>query len=267
MKKFAAIILSALMITSLAACSGEDKSIDQVIDKKAIVMGYDKTNIPLGFMNESGTYTGFDLDLAKAICKKITTPSGTQVTLNIMPLSGQEAVDSVLNGAVDFLGNSMSVHGEGSDNLSYSYSLFENNQVIAVSKESTVENKIALEGKKFAVVSNSPAAEALEGDSSFKSKVTVSEVSDINTAVSRLESGEVDALIMDEVCAKYLITKGMQLRVLDEALKTDGYQLVFNKDSKSLMKKINSILKELEEDGTLEELSVKWFGENIIKIK
>ncbi len=268
MKKLTVILLSALMIASIAACSvGGDESMNEVIDKKAIVMGYDKNYMPMGFADENGTYTGFDLDLAKAICKKIITPSGTQATLNIMPLGGQEAVDAVLNGAVDFLGNSISVHGDGSDDLSYSYSLFENKQVIAVLNESAVEDKLSLEGKKVSVVSNSPAAEALEGDSSFKDKVTISEATDINTAIARLESGEVDALILDEVCAKYFITNGKELRILDETLMTDGYKLVFNKESKSLIKKINSILKELEKDGTLEELSVKWFGENIIKIK
>lgn len=268
MKKLTAILLSALMIASIVACSaGGDESMDEVIDKKAIVMGYDKNYMPMGFADENGTYTGFDLDLAKAICKKIITPSGTQATLNIMPLGGQEAVDAVLNGAVDYLGNSMSVHGEGSDNLSYSYSLFENKQVIAVLKESDVADKLSLEGKKVAIVSNSPAAEALEGDSSFKEKVTVSEAADVNTAVAQLESAAVDAVIMDEVCAKYFITKGKSLRVLNEALKTDEYKLVFNKESKSLMKKINSILKDLEKDGTLEDLSIKWFGENIIKVK
>lgn len=268
MKKLTALFLSALMIFVFSACTaGGDESMDEVIDKKAIVMGYDKNYMPLGFADENGTYTGFDLDLAKAICKRIITPSGAQATLNIMPLDGQAAVDAVLDGTVDYLANSMSVHGEGADSLSYSEPLFENSQVIVVLNESSVEDKLGLEGKKISVVSNSHAAAALEGDSSLSSKATVANADDVNAAIAQLEAGAADAVIIDEVCAKYLIAQGKELRILDEKLKTDSYRLVFNKDSKALMKKINSILKELEKDGTLEELSVKWFGEDIINLK
>jgi len=267
MKKTLLLLLAASILFSLTACFNKDTSVDEVIDKKALIMGYDKNYMPMGFTEENGIYTGFDIDLAKAICKRIITPSGDQTTLNVMLVSGDDGVSGINDGSIDFLGNSMSARGDGEKNLGYSSTILTNAQVIVALKSNTAKTKNDLYGKNIAVVPNSISAEALAGDSSFKSKITVVEAVDIKTAIAELNSGKVDAVVMDEVCAKYLIAKGNELNIINENLKEDSYRLVFNKSNKALIKKVNDVLKELEADGTLEELSIKWFGENIINLK
>lgn len=258
MKRVLSMVLAAAMLISLAACAGGDESYDEVLDKKAIIMGYDKSYMPMGFVDDNGTYTGFDIDLAKAICKRIISPSGVQATLNVMPVNGVDGVAGLLNGSIDFLGNSITAKGEGS--LDYSDVIFTTKQVIAVSKQE-YKSKADLEGKKVAVVTASASAEALAGDSAFNAKVTATEYADAKAAAQAVSSGEADAVVLDEMAVKYLNKNGAALSVLEEDLGVNEYRLVFNADSRALKKEVNKILKELNEDGTMKELTTKWFGE------
>lgn len=276
MKKFTALILAALMTLSFAACNrggdggnggGDDASLTEVLNKKAIILGYDKNYMPMGFEDTNGTYIGFDIDLAKEIAKRLVTESGTQVTLNVLPTTPENGVSELINGSIDFLGNNLSAAGGDKDQLAYSDTILKNKQVIVVLSDSEINDKGQLEGKKVAVVPNSVSAAALDGDSGLKSKVTVVDAADVTKALEELTAKNVDAVIMDEVAARYQITKGASIRMLDKELKSDDYKLVFNKGSKALIKQTNDLLKEMAKDGTLEKLSQKWFGENIIIVK
>ena len=78
MKKKLALILAgtAMAAMVLAGCgdknnaSGEDvKTAESVEDKKTFTVGFDAEYPPYGYMDENGEYTGFDLELAEAVCK------------------------------------------------------------------------------------------------------------------------------------------------------------------------------------------------------
>ena len=72
---------------------------------------------------------------------------------------------------------------------------------------------------------------------------------------------------MDEIVAKYQIqTSGRDFRILDESVASEEYGVGFLLGNEELRDKVQKTLEEMAEDGTLAEISEKWFGEDITTI-
>jgi polar amino acid transport system substrate-binding protein len=83
-----------------------------------------------------------------------------------------------------------------------------------------------------------------------------------------LETGNSDAVLMDSVVANYMITEaGKDYKVLSESLLEDKYAIGFRKGDQALCDAIWNALKELKADGTIAEISTKWFGSDVTTIK
>ena len=70
MKKLLVLVLSLAMVLSLSACGNkETKKSDSDSSKKKFTVGFDAEYPPYGYMDsDTGEYTGFDLELAQAVC-------------------------------------------------------------------------------------------------------------------------------------------------------------------------------------------------------
>ena len=83
-----------------------------------------------------------------------------------------------------------------------------------------------------------------------------------------VESGASDAALMDETVANYLIeTGGRDLRVMGDFLYAENYVIGFRKGETQLADAVNNALVELKADGTLAEISTKWFGSDITTVE
>ena len=69
---------------------------------------------------------------------------------------------------------------------------------------------------------------------------------------------------MDSVVANYSITAtGKPFTVIDEALSYENYGIAFRKGNAALRDKVQSILEDMQRDGTVTAVSEKWFGRDI----
>ena len=91
-----------------------------------------------------------------------------------------------------------------------------------------------------------------------------SEFSTNNEAFSDLESGRSDAMVVDEVLARFYMKQNGQekYKVLDEDFGDEEYGIGLRKDDTELLKKVDSALDEMKSDGTYDEIYQKWFSEN-----
>ena len=90
------------------------------------------------------------------------------------------------------------------------------------------------------------------------------------TALTDLEVGGVDAVVMDSIVAEYTITASKKaLRVVAEPLAKEAYGIGFKKDEagEKLRQQVWSTLKEMTKDGTVAAISTKWFGSDISVIE
>ncbi len=92
-------------------------------------------------------------------------------------------------------------------------------------------------------------------------------IPDYNTGFMDLESGAVDAVAMDIVVASYQIEKrSAAFKILDYEIAAEEYGVGFAKGNEALRDQVQSALEEMAKDGTLAEISTKWFGEDITTI-
>ena len=223
---------------------------------KKLVVGFDQEYPPYGFKGDDGKFTGFDLDLAKAVAKK----QGWKVKLEAVDW---DAKDTLLNsGAINCIWNGFTMEGrEGKYTFSDPYML--NEQVIVVKKDSGISDWKGLSGKNVITQTDSAAQDVLQGDQKKLNATfaggAVQTIGDYNTAFMQLESGAVDAVACDLSIAAYqLAAKPDAYEQLKKPLSKEHYAVGFKKGDKATAKAVTKSFKELYKDGTVKKLCEKY---------
>jgi len=227
--------------------------------KGRLIMGLDDAFPPMGFRSADNKIIGFDVDLAKEITKRLN------IDLILQPIDWVSKEIELKTGSVDCVWNALSETHNRSESMLLSRPYFRSRMVIVVSPESVVKFKAGLKGKQIGVQSGSTAIKALQSDSIYKEISKMIEFENNILALNDLEAGRIDAVIVDEVLAKYIISKTKRnFAILDENLGEEVYVIAFNKNNKKLKAKIESTFADMLKDGTAAEISKKWFGEDIL---
>ena len=261
MKRFAAFALMLVIVISCCACGKKDTSLADVSSKNAIVAGFESAHMPFGYQKENGAYAGFDLDLAQAVASKLG------VTLNLHPMSAKTGVSLLKDRSVDFLCSNQEQSSAKARGVQESEPLFTNRVVVAVRTGSGYDTLRSLKGQNVAVVTGTLCEEAFSGKREFSSDVNTVAVSHSDEALSALKDGTVEAVVADEMMVRSAIKDGESILMLEETLLEQPYCLLFHRKDDALCEKVNEVLKELAQDGTLQELSIRWFGADVITMK
>ena len=247
MKKLLVLVLSLAMVLSLSACGNkETKKNDSDSSKKKFTVGFDAEYPPYGYMDsDTGEYTGFDLELAQAVCDM----EGWELVKTPIEWASKDA--ELNNGNIDCIWNGFTINGK-EDKYEWSDPYVNNQQVVVVAKNSGINKLADLKDKYVAAQSASAALQLLqEGGSQEKLGKTFKEIQefpDYNTAFSELEAGTVDAVAMD----------------VGENLNSEQYGIGFKKGNTELRDKVNADLKKLYDEGKVDELAKKYGIEDMI---
>jgi polar amino acid transport system substrate-binding protein len=219
----------------------------------------------MGFRDDDNNIVGFDIDLAQAVCDKL----GWELVLQ--PIKWEAKEQELATKNIDCIWNGFSITPDRLNNLTMSEPYMENKIALVVKKDSDIKSQADMAGKKIAVQGGSSAAEALDMDENkvFKDSLgEVNEFADYVTALMDMETGSSDAVLMDSVVADYMITEaGKDFAVLNDSLVSEQYAVGFRKGDEALCKAVEDALKELKADGTVAEISTKWFGSDITTIQ
>ena len=263
--KKAVLLLAVLSVVvgMFTACS-TDKKED---GRTTFTVGFDAEFPPYGYKDDNGEYVGFDLDLAEEVCKR----NGWNLVKQ--PIDWDSKDMELNSGSIDCIWNGFTLNGREHD-YTWSKAYVDNSQVVIVKSDSGIKKLSDLKGKVVIVQADSSALAALTGEDAteenlelaagFKSLV---QVSDYNSAFMNLESGAVDAVAMDIVVASYQIEKrSAAFKILDYEIAAEEYGVGFKKGNEALRDQVQNALEEMAADGTLAEISKKWFGEDITTI-
>ena len=165
-----------------------------------------------------------------------------------------------------------SVTDERLAQLTMSIPYMENSISIVVMNGSGINSKEDMAGKRMALQGGSSAEESLNMDVNKEFKDSLGEINgsfkDYVTALMDLETKNSDGVLMDSVVANYMINSaGKDFVVLDDNLVAEEYAIGFRKGEEALANAVNQALRELKADGTVGEISEKWFGSDITIIK
>lgn len=261
-KKFGIIIgivlLLFLVIGSASAAGFLDflgDSDSASADDDTFVVGFDAEFPPYGYKADNGSYVGFDLDLAKEVCKR------NNWTFKEQPIDW-DAKDSELDsGSIDCIWNGFTINGR-EDDYTWTEPYIDNKQVVVVKADSGIDSLDDLEGKIVETQKDSSALAALEGDQKDLADTfqTLTQIADYNTAFMDLQSGACDAVAMDIGVAQYQISKDNpdDYKILTEEISSEQYGVGFKKGNTELRDQVQATLDEMFEDGTVEKIAANY---------
>lgn len=223
----------------------------------SFTVGFDQEFPPMGFVGEDGSYTGYDLELAEEVAKRL------DLTFVPKPINW-DAKDLELNsGNIDCIWNGFGMEGR-EDSYTFVGPYLANKQVFVVREDSDISSLSDLKGKAVEVQKDSTGLTALnrEENKSLKDSFgSLTEVGDYQNAMMDLESGACDAICMDSVVAEYQIkTFKKKAKVLSESLTEEQYGIGFKKGNTELADKVKKTLLEMKEEGVIDKINEKWFG-------
>lgn len=282
MKKKLALLLAGTMVATavLAGCGDkadttkdETKTEDtadaeeSAEDKTTFTVGFDAEYPPYGYMDDNGEYTGFDLELAAAVCEL----EGWELVKK--PINWDSKDMELNSGAIDCIWNGFTMNGR-EDDYTFSTPYVDNSQVIVVAENSGIQALTDLAGKTVGVQAASAALDVLQSEEEGGQKAladtfgALNEFADYNTAFTELQAGALDALAIDIGVANYQIkSRGEGYMILEETLNTEQYAIGFKKGNQELCDIINEDLKKLTEDGTVAELAEKYDIADMVTLK
>ena len=246
--------------TEKKADSSEDAKDEAAPDDNTFTVGFDQEFPPMGFVDENGEFTGFDLELAEEVATRLGMKFVPQ------PISWDAKDMELDSGTIDCIWNGFTMTGR-EDQYTWSEPYLKNAQVFVVA-DSSIKTREDLAGKIVEVQADSSAEAALKEDPDLTGTFAqLQTVPDYNTAVLDLQQGAVDAIAMDKVVAAYQIEgRGEELTILDDELQAEEYGIGFKLGNTDLRDKVQSTLEEMASDGKLAEISTKWFGEDITTV-
>ncbi|KTD85095.1 amino acid ABC transporter substrate-binding protein [Paenibacillus etheri] len=252
MKKNALLVLFLIMVVAaLSGCSSSGSK-----DGK-LVIGIDDKFAPMGFRDENNEIVGFDIDYARAAAEKM----GEEITFQPIDWSAKES--ELNSGRIDMIWNGYTITDERKEKVLFTKPYLENSQVVVVLADSSISELKDLDGKEVGLQSLSSAADALNANPIKDQIANLSEFPDNVLALTDLKTKRLDGVVIDEVVARYYMSKEPNtFKLLDESLAPEQYGIGIKKGNEALLEELQKALDEMNNDGTAEKISTKWFGEN-----
>ena len=226
---------------------------------KTYVLGMDDTFAPMGFRDEKGELVGFDVELAQAAAKEMG------IKVECQPIDWTVKETELDSGNVDFLWNGYSITPEREKKVLFSDPYMDNRQIIVTLKDSPVNSKADLAGKRVTVQGESSALEAVTKDEAFVNSLAEPPVEyATNTECFKdIEAKRCDAIVVDEVLARYYMKQNGEdkYKVLEDNFGEEKFAVGMRKDDVALQEALNKALAKLKEDGTYDEIYKKYFAD------
>lgn len=257
MKKFAVLLLSLVLLFGCTTTDKTDNSLQDIKDEGVLVVGYTEFP-PMGF-TENGVATGFDIDLAREVASRL----GVDVSFQYIDW---DAKVLELANNVDVIWNGLTITPERQLEMTFSKPYLNNRIVILTLSDSSINSLADLADKKVGVELDSSGQIAVQDNTAVSGSINeLVKYSNYVEAVLDLNAGGVDAVVVDEIFARYAIRQNVgAYKIADEVFNSENYGLGFRLGDVKLQTEVDKILDEMIADGTAAEISIKWFGEDVI---
>ena len=272
MKRLIALALALVLSLALAACgsgaapspsasapaesaptesASAESDLDYVKGKGALVIGY-TVYAPMNYTDDNGEFTGFDTELAKAVCEKLgVEPQFQEIVWETkeIELAGK---------TIDCIWNGMTLTDDIMANTATTKAYAKNAQVVVVKEGTDYSSTADLVGKTVVAEAGSAGEAAIEGDENLAQADYVSK-SVQTDCLMEVAAGTADAAVLDLTLANAMIGEGTDyasLKIVDE-LNAEEYGVAFRKGSDTAAA-VDAVFDELKADGTMQALADKY---------
>lgn len=252
MKKIIALLLALSMVFCFVGCTGEaapESDSKAVEEKGKIVVGITVYE-PMNYKAEDGSWTGFDTEFAELVGKELNAD------VEFVVIDWDTKWETLDSGKIDLIWNGMTITDEAKANAKCSDPYVVNAQVVVMANDKLADYQTAdsVKDLTFAVEAGS-AGETIAKDNKYEYKAYTAQ----SDALLAVKTGKQDACIIDITMANAMTGEGTDYATLGVgvALTTEEYGIAGRKNS-DLIDQINTIMKELKDNGELQKLADKY---------
>ncbi|KWR70805.1 MULTISPECIES: ABC transporter substrate-binding protein [Glutamicibacter] len=256
-KKFAsAVAVTSVALLALTACGsgsgseGEAEAGSFPLNEGKLTICSDIPYEPFEFVKD-GKNVGFDMDIAAEIAKD------AELDLNVIDASFDSIESGLFNTQCDIAISSISITEERSAKMDFSTPYMDDDLVLISADGSGIKDLESAKDKKVGV------QQATTGEKYAKEQGLTNIVGfeDAGLQTQALLAGQVDALLGNQSVLGYSIKDKEGFSVVADFKTGEQLGVAVPKDQPKTLELVNGTLKRLTDAGTMEELTVKWFGE------
>ena len=273
MKKLISMALAAGMAVSLAACGGAassataadsaasgaastteaaaDSDLAYIQGKGKMTIGYTVYE-PMNYTDAEGNFTGFDTELATAVCEKLG------VEPDFVEINWDTKIVELDAKSIDCIWNGMTLTDEIMANTACTKAYAKNAQVVVMKADADYTSTADLVGKTVVAEAGSAGESAIQDDGSLSQADYISK-SVQTDCLMEVAAGTADAAVLDLTLATAMIGDGTDyanLTIKDE-LNAEEYGVAFRKGSDAAAA-VDAAFDELKSDGTMQKLADKY---------
>jgi len=265
--KTLSLLLALMMLAAvLAGCkSNADSDYKYIKDKGTMIIGITQYP-PMNFYDENGNLTGFDTEFAQIACEKLG------IKAEFVEINWESKEVELNSRNIDCIWNGMCITEDRKKNMSISDPYMKNEQAIVMRAERedeimanvdgltlTAEAGSTGEGKVLGTIADDGSEEVSAKE--FFANCNYVPADSMAKALMEVKSGTADMAIVDAVLAIYNVGPGTDFEDLvfntDKNFGAQQFGIAFRKGS-DMTDKINEVIKELSEDGTLKSIAEKY---------
>ncbi|MBO0958977.1 amino acid ABC transporter substrate-binding protein [Neobacillus sp. MM2021_6] len=229
----------------------------KVKDEGKLVIGTEGTYAPFTFHDQSGKLTGFDVELAEEVAKRLGVKAEFKETQWDAIFAGLDAK------RFDMIANQVGIRPDRQEKYDFSDPYITSSAVLIAAKDN---DKV----KSFADMKGLNAAQSLTsnyGDIARKNGANIVGVDGFQQSVELLVQKRVDVTVNDKISfLDYMKQKpDAPIKIVATADDASISGFMFRKKNDTLVDAVNKALKEMIDDGTYKKISEKWFGVDVLK--
>jgi len=253
------VVLSILGVFLLAGCSNNDSvsTYEEIIDKGKMSFAMSGAYPPFNYMNDEGELVGFDIDIANAIA--------TELGVKAEPITADfDGIIGGLNGKrYDMVIGSVAVTEERLKEVNFTAPYYYDGAQFFAKSGSGLSSIEDLVNGKVGVVTGTTFQEALGEMDNISEVLQFS--SDVDNIMA-VEQNRADGLVTGKFVGLQAPEKyDVDLEPVGELLYSEDIAIAIRKEDTQLLDAVNNALQAIIDNGTYEEISNKWFGQNILE--
>lgn len=204
----------------------------------------------------TGNVEGFDIDIAKAIAKKVL---GDENKIELKEVTSKTRIPMLKNGEIDAIIATMTITEDRKKEVDFSDIYFMAGQSLLVKKDSGINGlKDLKKGMKVVTAKGSTSAKNIRESAP---DAEILEFENYAEAFTALKAGQGDALTTDNALLYGMAKQDPNYRVTEETFTEEPYGIAISKGDAEFVTTVNDLLKEMKENGEYDKIYEKWIGE------
>lgn len=241
MKKFVALLVALMVLALSCAALAEDK----------LVVYTSADFPPFEYMDDANNFAGFDIDMFNEMAKLMG------VEVEFVNIAFDSIISGVQSGACDIGLSGFTVNDERKVNVDFTTPYYQTKQACFAPDGTAITDAASLMGKSIGVQMGTTGMFTAEGVTDADKVMSYPKIID---AFMDLKGGKLDAVIIDEKVGQNNLAAMPQSGISELAIEfeAEDYAICIKKNQPELLEKLNKAIEELQSNGKIQELLVKY---------